>query len=183
MHEEMPRPRDGMMGGFQLWVNLPARLKMTVPRYQDVPAATIPEVVRDGGERLRVVAGEVDGVRGPVKEIYADPSYFDVTVPAGGSLRQPITLGHAAFAYVFEGEGLFETGPGGPGRAVGSPRLAVLGDGDELVVRAGEQPVRFLLVSGKPLGEPIARYGPFVMNTREEIEQALRDLRDGSFVY
>jgi hypothetical protein len=182
MHEEMPRPRDGMMGGFQLWVNLPARLKMTAPRYQDVPAATIPEVVRDGGERLRVVAGEVDGVRGPVKEIYADPSYFDVTVPAGGSLRQPIARGHAAFAYVFEGEGLFETGDGS-GRPVGSPRLAVLGDGDELVVRAGEQSVRFLLVSGKPLGEPIARYGPFVMNTREEIEQALRDLRDGTFVY
>jgi hypothetical protein len=104
-------------------------------------------------------------------------------VPAGGSLRQPITRGHAAFAYVFEGEGLFETGPGSSGRPVGSPRLAVLGDGDELVVRADEQPVRFLLVSGKPLGEPIARYGPFVMNTREEIEQALRDLRDGSFVY
>ncbi len=156
---------------------------MTAPRYQDVPSATIPEVVRDGGERLRVVAGEVDGVRGPVKEIYADPSYFDVTVPAGGSLRQPVARGHAAFAYVFEGEGLFEAGDGGSARPVGSPRLAVLGDGDELVVRAGEQPVRFLLVSGKPLGEPIARYGPFVMNTRQEIEQALRDLRDGTFVY
>ena len=183
LHEEMPRPRDGMMGGFQLWVNLPAQLKMTAPRYQDVPSATIPEVVRDGGERLRVVAGEVDGVRGPVKEIYADPSYFDVNVPAGGCLRQPISRGHAAFAYVFEGEGLFGADDGDAGRAVGSPRLAVLSDGDELVVRAGEEPVRFLLVSGKPLGEPIARYGPFVMNTRQEIEQALRELRDGTFVY
>jgi quercetin 2,3-dioxygenase len=183
MHEEMPRPCDGMMRGFQLWVNLPARLKMTAPRYQDVPSATIPEVVRGGGERLRVVAGEVDGVRGPVKEIYADPSYFDVTVPAEGCLKQPIARGHAAFAYVFEGEGLFGATDGDSGRTVGSPRLAVLGDGDEVVVHAGGQPVRFLLVSGKPLGEPIARYGPFVMNTRQEIEQALRDLRDGTFVY
>jgi hypothetical protein len=184
MHEEMPRPHDGRMGGFQLWVNMPAKLKMSAPRYQDVPAATIPVVERDDGARVRVVAGEIDGVRGPVREIYAEPEYLDVTLPAGVGFEQPVPRGHTAFAYVFEGEGRFgDEARAGDGEAVAHPRLVVFGDGDVVRVRADASPVRFLLVSGAPLGEPIARYGPFVMNTRAEIEQALRDLRDETFVW
>ena len=182
LHEEMPRPKDGKMYGFQLWVNLPAKLKMSRPRYQDVPSARIPEVAREDGVRIRVIAGEVDGVRGAVTEIYADPEYLDVHVPAGRSFGQAVPRGHTAFAYVFEGEGVFGAGGDGSGRKVPSPRLVVFGDGDGVLVRTDRHPVRFLLLSGKPLGEPIARYGPFVMNTNEEIEQALADLRNGTFV-
>jgi len=190
MHEEMPRPgADRRMGGFQLWVNLPASLKMTQPRYQDVPAESIPEVRRDDGSVIRVVAGEVDGVAGAVSEICAEPEYLDVSLPAGAAFVQPVPRGHAAFAYVFEGEGLVGAGAdlGYRGDLDGvlltAPRMAVLGDGDEVRVEADGSPVRFLLVSGKPLGERIARYGPFVMNTREELQLALRDLQNDSFVW
>jgi len=189
MHEEMPRPRDGRMGGFQLWVNMPAALKMSRPRYRDVPASTIPLVARADGTEIRVVAGEVDGVTGPVKDIYADPDYLDVTVPAGTTFEHPIERGHAAFAYVFRGRGRFGRGRytapdnGGGGTVVGAPHLVVFGDGDEVHVAGDGGPVRFLFVSGAPLGEPVARYGPFVMNTREEIEQALLDLRAGTFIW
>jgi redox-sensitive bicupin YhaK (pirin superfamily) len=190
MHEEMPRPGDDKrIGGFQLWVNLPASLKMTQPRYQDVPAASIPEVRRDDGSVIRVVAGEVDGVAGAVSEIYAEPEYLDVSLPAGVAFRQPVPQGHAAFAYVFEGEGLVGVGAGPGSRGdqggvlLSAPHMAVFGDGDEVRVEAGRSPVRFLLVSGRPLGEPIARYGPFVMNTREELQLALRDLQNDTFVW
>ena len=188
MHEEMPRPRDGRMGGFQLWVNMPAALKMSRPRYRDVPAATIPHVIRADGTEIRVVAGEVDGVTGPVADIYADPDYLDVTVPAGVTFEHRIERGHAAFAYVFRGTGRFGGGRYGVPAAAGgtvvtAPHLVVLGDGDEVRVAGEGGPVRFLLVSGAPLGEPVARYGPFVMNTREEIEQALRDLYAGTFIW
>jgi redox-sensitive bicupin YhaK (pirin superfamily) len=182
MHEEMPEQRDGEMAGFQLWVNLPARQKMTQPRYQDVPSTQIPEVIREDGVKIRVIAGRVDGTAGAVTEIAADPTYLDVTMPAGSSLTRPIERGHTAFAYLFEGEGLLGVTAEGEGRAVGSPRLVVLDDGDYVQVRTTGQPARFLLVSGKPLYEPIARYGPFVMNTVEEIQQALRDLQNGTFV-
>jgi len=190
MHEEMPRaPRDGHMEGFQLWVNLPAELKMTKPRYQDVSAAAIPEVRREDGTVIRVVAGEVDGVPGAVSEIYAEPEYLDVALPAGVGFVQPVPRGHAALAYVFEGEGRFGVGDdlgdrdGLAGELLSAPRMAVFGDGDEVRVQADDAPLRFLLVSGKPLGEPIARYGPFVMNTREELQIALQDLRDETFVW
>ena len=195
MHEEMPRPREGRMAGFQLWVNLPSALKMTEPRYQDVAAADIAEVRRDDGTVVRVVAGSVDGVEGPVREIVAEPEYLDITLPAHGRFAQSVPRGHSAFAYVFEGEGRFGvTGDGGADEAVGyraegagtiaaAPRLLLFADGDEVRVEADDTPVRFLLVSGKPLGEPIARYGPFVMTTRAEIEQALRDLRADQFVW
>jgi quercetin 2,3-dioxygenase len=176
MHEEMPRPVDGQMAGFQLWVNLPARLKMTRPRYQEVGAREITEVRRPDGVRIRVIAGTVDGLQGPVTEIAADPAYLDVTLPPGLEFRHPISRGHTAFAYAFEGEGDFG------GATAAAPRLIIYGDGDEIMVRAGQRGVRFLLVSGLPLHEPIARYGPFVMNTREEILQALSDLRNGTFV-
>ncbi|MDH4135872.1 MAG: pirin family protein [Anaerolineae bacterium] len=181
MHEEMPQPRQGEMAGFQLWVNLPAKLKMTQPRYQEIASDLIPEVDRDG-VKIRVIAGMVDGIRGPVTEIVADPTYLDVSIPPNGSFYQPIERGHSAFAYVFEGEGTFGmTGEGG-GKTVSHPKLVVFDDGDYVKVHVAKQSVRFLLVSGKPLYEPIVRYGPFVMNTREEIEQALRDLQNGTFV-
>lgn len=177
MHEEMPRPVAGKMEGFQLWVNLPARLKMSRPRYQEIKAAQTPEISQ-GGNRVRVIAGVVEGVRGPVTEVAADPTYLDVAVAPQTSFVHPIVRGHNAFAYVFEGAGSF-----GRGSVVtAATRLVVLSDGDYLEVRTNDQPVRFLLISGKPLFEPIARYGPFVMNTRAEIEQALRDLQNGTFV-
>jgi hypothetical protein len=181
LHEEMPKPKDGKMEGFQLWVNLPARLKMSRPRYQEIPAAAIPVVRRQDGVTVRVVAGETEGVRGPVTEITADPEYLDVTIPAGAEYVQGVPEGHAALAYVFDGDGVFG---GEGGQVVPSPRMVVFGDGDRIRARAaGKMAVRFLLLSGKPLGEPIARYGPFVMNTKEEIEQALEDLRKGTFVW
>jgi quercetin 2,3-dioxygenase len=182
MHEEMPQPGRGGMTGFQLWVNLPAKLKMTQPRYQEVPSKSVPEVKRQDGVRIRVIAGKADGVTGPVAEIAADPMYLDVTVPAGVTFSQPVLRGHAAFAYVFDGEGVFGVGGGSEGTSAAALRLLVLGDGDVVTARAETRPVRFLLVSGKPLHEPIARYGPFVMNTAEEIQQALHDLRHGTFV-
>ncbi|MGB5747501.1 MAG: pirin family protein [Desulfobacterales bacterium] len=182
MHEEMPQPGQEEMIGFQLWVNLPARLKMTTPRYQDITSNQIPEVTRENGVKIRVIAGEVDGVRGAVSEIYADPAYLDVSIPADGSFSHPVEKGHTAFAYVFEGRGIFGTGENTAENSVSQPGLVVLGDGDYIQASAASEPVRFLLVSGKPLNEPIARYGPFVMNTQEEIQQALEDLRNGTFV-
>ena len=179
MHEEMPQVRPEGIDGFQLWVNLPARLKMTRPRYQGVLASEIPEVEVEGGTRIRVITGTVNGVDGPVSGIAADPVYLDVSVPAHASFTRQITRGHTAFAYVFEGEAAFA----GDDQQVSRTRLVVLGDGDYVKVVTAESHVRFLLVSGKPLNEPIARYGPFVMNTRAEIEQALRDLRQGTFVW
>ena len=179
MHEEMPQVRPEGIDGFQLWVNLPARLKLTRPRYQGVLASEIPEVEVEGGTRIRVITGTVNGVDGPVSGIAADPVYLDVSVPAHASFTRQITRGHTAFAYVFEGEAAI----GGDDQQVSHTRLVVLGDGDYVNVGTAESHVRFLLVSGKPLNEPIARYGPFVMNTRAEIEQALRDLRQGTFVW
>jgi redox-sensitive bicupin YhaK (pirin superfamily) len=182
MHEEMPRPHEDEMVGFQLWVNLPAKLKMTSPRYQNITSDQIPEIRHEDGVKIRVIAGEVDGVRGPVSEIVADPTYLDISVPANGTFSQSIERGQAAFAYLFEGEGLFEAGDAEAGKPIPHPRLIVLGDGDRVSVRAVDQGVRFLLVSGKPLNEPIARWGPFVMNTQEEIEQTLEDLKNGTFI-
>ncbi len=180
LHEEMPQPAaDGRMAGFQLWVNLPAQLKMTRPRYQEVPAGRIPEARLANGVRVRVVAGRIGDVSGPVTEIAADPTYLDVIVPAATAFVHPIPAGHTAFAYLFEGDGAFAPAEA----AVRQPKLIVFGDGDEIAMRSGPQGARFLLISGKPLGEPIARYGPFVMNTREEIQQALADLRNGTFVW
>lgn len=182
MHEEMPQPAQGEMVGFQLWVNLPARLKMTKPRYQDIISNQIPEVTREDGVKIRVIAGEVDGVRGAISEIFADPAYLDVSIPAEGSFSHPVEKEHTAFAYVFEGRGFFGTDENAQQSSVSQPGLVVLGDGDYIQAGAANEPVRFLLISGKPLNEPIARYGPFVMNTQEEIQQALKDLKDGTFV-
>ena len=182
MHEEMPQPAQGEMIGFQLWVNLPARLKMTKPRYQDIISNQIPEVTREDGVKIRVIAGEVDGVRGAISEIFADPAYLDVSIPANGSFSHPVEKEHTAFAYVFVGRGFFGTYENAQQSSVSQPGLVVLGSGDYIQAGAANEPVRFLLISGKPLNEPIARYGPFVMNTQEEIQQALKDLRNSTFV-
>lgn len=182
LHEEMPKVGPRRLDGFQIWVNLPRQLKMTRPRYQDVAAARIPEVRRPDGARVRVVAGEVDGVAGAVKEIFAGPSYLDVALPAGRTFEQPVPKGHTALVYVFEGE--VQVGGAAPARgpAVPSPRLLVLGDGDVVRVHAAGGPARFLLLSAQPLHEPAVRYGPFVMNTQAEIAQALHELRSGTFI-
>jgi len=192
MHEEMPRPRDGRMAGFQLWVNLPAAHKMTRPRYREVPAAAMPTVERPDGVRVRVVAGSVDGVESPLREIVAEPTYLDVSVPSGATFVHPLPPAENAFAYVFRGAGVFgpaaDTGEApfedaAGGRPVDAPRLLVFGHGGSIAARAAGDHLRFLLVAGRPLGEAIARYGPFVMTTREEIEKALADLRAGTFVW
>jgi len=182
MHEEMPQPAQGEMVGFQLWVNLPARLKMTKPRYQDILSNQIPEVTREDGVKIRVIAGEVDGVRGAISEIFADPVYLDVSIPAKGSFSHPVEKEHTAFAYVFEGRGFFGSDENAQQSSVSQPGIVVLGEGDYIQAGAANEPLRFLLISGKPLNEPIARYGPFVMNTQEEIQQALKDLKNGTFV-
>ncbi|MFL5263385.1 MAG: pirin family protein [Anaeromyxobacteraceae bacterium] len=182
LHEEMPKVGPRRLDGFQVWVNLPRQLKMTRPRYQDVPAATIPEVARPGGARVRVVAGEVDGTVGAVKEIFARPTYLDVALPAGAAFEQPVPRGHTALLYVFEGEVTVGGASGAQGKAVGAPRLAILSDGDVVRARAGAAPARFLLLAAQPLEEPAVRYGPFVMNTREEIAQAVAELRNGTFI-
>ncbi len=181
MHEEMPGAQQGRMAGFQLWVNLPARLKMMQPRYQEIASSQIPEVDGGDGSRVRVIAGKVNGIQGPVSKIAADPTYLDVKIPPHGTFNHPVRRSDACFAYLFEGSGLFVTAQG-EDRTVAHPQLILFDDGDYVEIRAAEAGARFLLVSGKPLGEPIARYGPFVMNTREEIRQALRDLQNGTFV-
>jgi len=181
MHEEMPHRSDGVMEGFQLWVNLPARLKMTTPRYQNVPSDQIPEIETEGAVRTRIIAGTVNGVRGAVSEIAADPSYLDVSMPAGTSFEQPVERGHSVFAYVFDGAARFGTDENQTGHNVPATRLVVFKDGDVVRVETDDKPVRFLLVSGKPLEEPMARYGPFVMNTEEEIYHTIQEIRSGNF--
>ncbi len=178
LHEEMPqRGETDRMEGFQLWVNLPAALKMSRPRYREITAAMIPVVQGPGGVTVRVIAGEYNGTRGPATEIAADPTYLDVTVPAGVTFTEPVAAGQTALAYIFEGAGSL-----GGSAPLAAYRFLVLSDGDAVQVQAGAEGVRFLLMTGQPTGDPIVRYGPFVMNTREEILQALADLHDGTFV-
>src|SRR5258706_3407990 len=187
MHEEMPRRGpSGAIYGFQLWVNLPAALKMTTPRYQEVSAETIPSVEQDGAT-VRIVTGEVFGVKGPVTEIAAEPLYIDVTLAPGAEFVQEIPAGHTAVAYVFEGQGIFgamETDDSTAGlEPVSAVKMFVFGDGDHIRVRAAEDsPVRFMLMAGAPFKEKIVPYGPFVMNTMEEIQQTLAELRNGTFI-
>lgn len=181
MHEEMPQVRPEGIVGFQLWVNLPAKLKMTKPRYQDIRSSDIREIKRNDGITIRVITGTVDEVRGPVTGIAADPTYLDVFVPPHTAFNYPIEREHTVFAYVFAGEARFHSKDSGE-PLISYPHLVVLGDGDSIMVATGQNSVRLLLVSGKPLGEPIARYGPFVMNTEQEIEETLLELRQGTFV-
>jgi hypothetical protein len=197
LHQEMPKGDSlGRMHGFQLWANLPAALKMTAPRYQDIPAAAIPEVTEDDGSRARIICGEFWGKKGPVEGVAADPRYVDISVPPGKRKRIQVETTRNAFAYVFAGAGTF--------RDASTPRavltesavdpnatpvydaknhsLVLFDQGDEIVVQAGPEGIRFLLVSGKPLEEPVAWYGPIVMNTDAELRQAMSELQNGTFI-
>jgi quercetin 2,3-dioxygenase len=198
LHQEMPEGDGrGRMHGFQLWANLPASLKMTAPRYQDVKAAEIPEIVDDDGTRVRVVCGEFWGKRGPIEGVAAEPRYLDIWVPPGRRKTLAVETERHAFAYVFEGSGSFR-GASQPfgvltekeidGTEIvrrentGNRSLVEFDSGDEVVVQAGDEGIRFLLVSGRPLQEPVAWYGPIVMNSQTELKQALRELQDGTFI-
>ena len=198
LHQEMPKGNaQGEMHGFQLWANLPASLKMTTPRYQDVEGGEIPEIIDDDGTKVRVVIGEFWGKRGPVDGIAADPQFLDITVPAGVRKTFKVDTYRRAFAYVFEGAGNFRDAstPAGillekevRGEEVnirdlsGDRTLIQFGTGDEVSVQAGEQGIRFLLISGAPIEEPVAWHGPIVMNTQEELRQAMADLRNDTFI-
>jgi redox-sensitive bicupin YhaK (pirin superfamily) len=198
LHQEMPKgDAEGRMHGFQLWANLPSALKMTAPRYQDIPAQAIPEVVDDDGTRVRVVCGDFWGKRGPVEGVAADPRYLDVFVPPGKRKTLPVDIGRHAFAYVFEGSGTFSDASNPFGvltekdtasgetlvrEQTGNRSLVVFDSGDEVTVQAGDEGIRFLLVSGKPIEEPVAWYGPIVMNTQAELQQAVNELRNGTFI-
>ncbi|HZF24777.1 MAG TPA: pirin family protein [Steroidobacteraceae bacterium] len=177
VHSEMPEQQDGLMWGFQLWVNLPAREKLTTPRYQDIAPERIPEVVLDSGGSVRVIAGEFNGTRGPVRADATQPVYLDVRLPAGAGFNALLPESHNAFVYVYEGE--LSIGQGEKPRIVKRGELAVLSQGLIAAAVAREAGVRFLVVAGHPLNEPVARYGPFVMNTPAEIRQALIDYQSG----
>ena len=180
IHQEMPKGDEaGHMGGFQLWANLPAANKMMEPRYRDVKSSQIPVVNLENGGQVRLVAGTVDGVRGPVQDVVTDPEYLDVSLPAGASFEHLVTAGHSAFAYVFQGAGRFA--PGAESE-VQSENLVIFGDGTAVQITAGASGVRFLFASGQPIGEPVAWYGPIVMNTREELQTAFKELQNDTFL-
>jgi redox-sensitive bicupin YhaK (pirin superfamily) len=198
MHQEMPQgDTQGRMHGFQLWSNLPSSLKMTAPRYQDIKAGEIPELVDDDGTRVRIVCGDFWGKRGPVEGVAADPRYLDVTVPPGKRKTLAVELERHAFAYVFEGSGNFRAASQPFGvltektdganeilvrEQTGDRSLVLFDSGEEVTVQAGDQGIRFLRVSGKPIEEPVAWYGPIVMNTQAELQQAVAELRGGTFI-
>jgi redox-sensitive bicupin YhaK (pirin superfamily) len=198
MHQEMPRGDAlGRMHGFQLWANLPRSLKMTAPRYQDIKANDIPEIVDDDGTKVRVITGDFWGKKGPVEGVAADPRYLDISVPPGRKKTFKVEVDRHAFAYIFAGSGAFASSskPFGvltekqvDGQEVtlreqtGNRSLIVFDRGDEVTVQAGEEGIRFLLVSGKPIEEPVAWYGPIVMNTQAELQQAVHELRNGTFI-
>jgi redox-sensitive bicupin YhaK (pirin superfamily) len=198
LHQEMPKGNiAGQMHGFQLWANLPSHLKMTAPRYQDVKGKEIPEIIDDDGTRVKVIIGEFWGKRGPVDGIAADPQYLDIFVPAGVRKTFKVDTYRRAFAYVFQGAGAFADASKPEGVLLekevmgeevnirdmsGNRTLIRFGTGDEVTVQAGEEGIRFLLISGAPIEEPVAWHGPIVMNTKEEIRQAIADLRNGTFI-
>jgi redox-sensitive bicupin YhaK (pirin superfamily) len=197
LHQEMPKgDANGRMHGFQLWANLPAALKMTAPRYQDIPAAAIPEVTEDDGTRARIICGEFWGKQGPVEGVAADPRYVDISVPPGKRKRIQVETTRNAFTYVFAGSGSFrdasqphavltESAVDSNAQPIYDARnhsLVLFDRGDEIVVQAGPEGIRFLLVSGKPLEEPVAWYGPIVMNTQAELRQAMSELQNGTFI-
>ena len=197
IHQEMPKgDAERRMWGFQLWANLPASHKMMDPRYREITSDRIPEVALGNGVTARVICGRVDGVQGPARDIVTDPEYLDVTVPARGCFSRTVKRGHTVFAYVVDGAGYFDAerdpySHDAYGRnwsdldrkcLCGAETLVHYGDGDEVTVAAEDKPVRFLLVSGKPIGEPVAWYGPIVMNSREELRVAFQEYQDGTFI-
>jgi redox-sensitive bicupin YhaK (pirin superfamily) len=198
LHQEMPKgDAAGRMHGFQLWANLPARDKMTAPRYQDIGGEDIPERIDDDGTRIRVIVGDWRGIKGPVDGIAAEPQYLDVSIPPNITKTLPIDAWRSAFAYIFEGTADFRGASDPVGVRVekeiqgeelhlrdmsGNRSLVVFDTGDEIRVTAGETGVRFLLISGRPIEEPVAWHGPIVMNTRQEIEQAMQELQNGTFI-
>lgn len=179
VHQEMPHRSNGRMMGFQLWANLPHSNKMMHPRYQDVKASEIPEIVTESGAKVRIICGKIDGTCGPVNEIVTDPEYMDVIVPSGNEFTHSVKKGHTVFAYVFDGNGYFDENKE---RLIESNHLVLFEDGEQIIVKTGEEQIRFLLVSGKPIGEPVAWYGPIVMNTHEELDTAFREYRNGTFI-
>jgi redox-sensitive bicupin YhaK (pirin superfamily) len=197
IHQEMPKgDKSGRMGGFQLWANLPASQKMMEPRYRDVQSEQIPEISLTGGTRVRIICGGLDSVRGPVRDIVIEPEYLDVSVPSDGVFEHGIKRGHTAFAYVIDGSGYFDDERASFSHEVvgsnyfdlnrecvcGNGALILYGDGERVRIEANREPLRFLLISGKPIGEPIAWYGPIVMNSQEELRIAFDEYRDGTFI-
>jgi redox-sensitive bicupin YhaK (pirin superfamily) len=197
IHQEMPKGQeDGLMWGFQLWANLPASHKMMDPRYRDVKSDQIPEITLDGGVKIKIICGEVNGVKGPVLDIVIDPEYLDITVPSKSRFTYPVKRGHTVFAYVIEGDGYFDQGRDSYAYDVesanyfdfkreclmGAENLIVFDDGDEVSISTEDRSVRFLLISGKPIGEPVAWQGPIVMNTQEELRMAFEEYQNGTFI-
>jgi redox-sensitive bicupin YhaK (pirin superfamily) len=197
IHQEMPKGQeDGWMWGFQLWANLPASQKMMDPRYRDVKRNQIPEVTLDGGVKVKIICGEVNGVKGPVQDIIIDPAYLDISVPSNSHFRYRVKRGHTVIAYVIEGKGYFDLGRDSFAYEVeganyfdfkreclmGSENLILFNDGDEVAIATDEEPVRFLFISGKPIKEPVAWYGPIVMNTQEELRIAFEEYEKGTFI-
>ncbi|MBW2611481.1 MAG: pirin family protein [Deltaproteobacteria bacterium] len=180
IHQEMPKgSKNGLMWGFQLWANLPATQKMMGPRYRDIKAGDIPEVELENGVRIKIICGSVDKVKGPVQDIVIDPQYLDITVPVEKEYRHPVKPDHTAFAYVIAGNGFFEEGTSS---WIDKETLVLFDGGDIIAVRAGSEALRYILVSGKPLKEPVAWHGPIVMNTQAELETAFREYREGTFI-
>jgi hypothetical protein len=197
IHQEMPKGQtDGLMWGFQLWANLPASHKMMDPRYRDVKSNQIPEVTLDKGIKAKIISGLVKGVKGPVQDVVIDPEYLDMSVPAESNFSHLVKRGHTVFAYVVEGQGYFDLERDSYAYEVegtnyfdfkrecllGAGNLIIFDDGDEVVITTSEKPVRFLLVSGKPIKEPVAWYGPIVMNTQEELRTAFEEYQNGTFI-
>ena len=197
IHQEMPRgEKDGSMAGFQLWANLPASHKMMEPRYREVKSTQIPEIVMEAGAKVKIISGEVGGVKGPVSDIVTNPEYVDVKVPAASKLLYPVKPGRTVFAYVIEGKGYFDQERDSYAYAieganyfdfgrdclVGAESLVMFDDGEHLMITTTDEAVRFLLVSGEPIREPVAWYGPIVMNTQDELRVAFQEYQDGTFI-
>jgi redox-sensitive bicupin YhaK (pirin superfamily) len=180
IHQEMPKGQeDGLLWGFQLWANLPASHKMMDPRYQEIKRGQVPEITLDGGVKVKIICGEINGIKGPVEDIVIDPEYLDIIVPPKSSFTHPVKTGHKAFAYVMDGKGYFDQNRH---EMLGPESLVIFDDGDEVLISTEDGAVRTLFVSGKPIGEPVAWHGPIVMNTQEELRIAFEEYEKGTFI-
>ncbi len=177
IHQEMPKG-NGLLWGFQLWANLPASHKMMDPRYREIKKEQIPQVTLQKGVSAKIISGTINGVKGPVQDIITDPEYLDISISPNTLFTQPVKKGHTVFAYVIEGEGSFED----KGKLIGAEHLIIFGDGDRINISSVKNPVRFLLISGKPLKETVAWYGPIVMNTKKELRLAFEEYQNGTFI-